>query len=80
MQEGRALGAVVIVERLERIKAHEAKPAVHALASNGGSAIVLLTMRRIAAINDLLFTNGIYQCRSAFTTLFLWLLVIVVSP
>ena len=44
LQEGRVVGAGPIVERLERICAHEFKPDVHALALNGGSATFLLIL------------------------------------
>lgn len=45
MQEGGAVGAGPIVERLERICAHESTPDVHTLASNGGSATFLSIMK-----------------------------------
>ena len=51
VQEGRAVVTGPIVERLERIWAHESRPDVHSLASNGGSAAFMLVMRRIAMLD-----------------------------
>ena len=53
VQEGRPVVTGPIVERLERIWAHESRLDVHALASNGGSAAFRLVMRRIAVLDGM---------------------------
>lgn len=54
VQDGRAVDAGPIVERLERIWVHEFRLVVHALASKGGSAGWVLVMRNtaVSAGND----------------------------